>query len=215
MKRRKKEHPNAQGLTEDWRDNDPSVDEERLAFMKAASGHKSIRLGDSLQDNVWKKIQEEPEKYESSEETRKLMWDWAASFNLAVFWAVSMFWSAISIASFSKKTIRFNLEVIYSPPPTFQLPVWSMREDEAKYRGRVSQMFASMLDEYVADSKKRRSSYPTQYSRSGPVEMRYAWAALRVCRGMTYDQIAEMYHVSPQAVARMVAKVCDRVGLST
>src|SRR6266481_3446477 len=119
MKRRKKEHPNAQGLTIDWRDIDPSVDEERLAFLKAASNHKSIRLGDSLHDNVWKKIQEEEEKYESSEESRKLMWDWAASFNLAVVWAVSMFWSAISIASFSKKTIRFNSEVIYSLPPRF------------------------------------------------------------------------------------------------
>ncbi len=69
MKRRKKEHPNAQGLTIDWRDIDPSVDEERLAFLKAASNHKSIRLGDSLHDNVWKKIQEEEEKYESSEES--------------------------------------------------------------------------------------------------------------------------------------------------
>jgi len=142
------------------------------------------------------------------------MWDWAASFNLDVVWAVSMFWSAISIASFSKKTIRFNSVVIYSPPPTFQFPNWDMREDEAKYRGRVNQMFASTLDEYIADSKKRRSSYSTQRGRSGPVEMRYAWAALRVCRGWTYDQIAEKYRVAPQSVSEMVTKICDRIGLS-
>ena len=215
MKRRKRENPNARGFTEDWHDNDPTVYEERLAFLKAASDHKSIRLGDSLHDNVWRKIQKDREKYESGEETEKLMWGWAANFNLAVLWAVSMFFSAISIGSFPKKTIRFDSEVIYWPPPTFQFPIWNMREDETKYRGRVNQMFASMLDEYIEYSKKGRSSYPAQHSRSGPVEMRYAWAALRVCRGMTYEQIAEMYHVSPQAVARMVAKVCDRVGLST
>jgi hypothetical protein len=148
-------------------------------------------------------------------QVKKLMWDWAASVNLAVFWAVSMCFSAIGITWLPKKTIRFDSVVIYSHPPAFQFPLWDMREDEAKYRGRVNQMFASKLDEYIVDSKKRRSGHPAQYSRSGPVEMRYAWAALRVCRGMTYDQIAEMYHVSPQAVARMVAKVCDRVGLST
>jgi hypothetical protein len=215
MKRRKKEHPNAQGLTEDWRDNDPTVYEERWVFLKAASDHKSIRLGDSLHDNVWRKIQEEQEKYlKSGEETEKLMWDWAASFNLAVVWAISMFFSAISIGSFPKKTVRFDLVVIYSPPPRFQFPVWNMQEDEAKYRGRVNQMFASILDEYIADSKKKRSSYSTQRRRSGPVEMRYAWAALRVCRGWTFDQIAEKYRVAPQSVSEMVTKICDRIGLS-
>ena len=71
------------------------------------------------------------------------MWDWAASFNLAVVWAVSMFWSAISIGSFPKKTVRFASVVIYSPPPRFSLPVWNMREGEAKYRRHVNQMFAA------------------------------------------------------------------------
>src|SRR6267142_2581789 len=80
MKRRKKEHPNAHGLTLNWRDNDPTVGEERVAFLKAAFDHKSIRLGDSLHDNVWRKIQEEREKYESGGETMKLVWEWAASF---------------------------------------------------------------------------------------------------------------------------------------
>ena len=215
MKHPKEEHSNARGRTVDWRDNDPTVYEDRLAFLKAAADHKSIRLGDSLHDNVWRKIQEEREKYESGEETEKLMWDWAANFNLAELWAVSMCFSAISAGSFPGKTVRFDSMVVYWPPPTFQFPVWNMREDEAKYRGRVSQMFASMCDEYLEYSKKGRSSYPAQHSRSGPVEMRYAWAALRVCRGMTYEQIAEMYDVTPQAVGRMVAKVCDRVGLST
>jgi len=114
MKRRKKEHPNARGLTLDWRDNDPTVYEERLAFLQAAANHKSIRLGDSLHDNVWRKIQEEQEKYlKSGEETEKLMWDWAANFNLAVVWAVSMFFSAIGIGSFSKKALN---EAMRFPP---------------------------------------------------------------------------------------------------
>ena len=69
MKHAKEEHSNARGRTVDWRDNDPTVYEDRLAFLKAASDHKSIRLGDSLHDNVWRKIQEEREKYESGEET--------------------------------------------------------------------------------------------------------------------------------------------------
>jgi hypothetical protein len=215
MKHPKEEHSNARGRSVDWRENDPTVYEDRLAFLKAAADHKSIRLGDSLHDNVWRKIQEEREKYESGEETEKLMWDWAANFNLAELWAVSMCFSAINAGSFPGKTVQFDSTVMYWPTPTFQFPVWNMREDEAKYRGRVDQMFASMLDEYIEYSKKGRSSYPAQHSRSGPVEMRYAWAALKVCRGMTNEQIAEMYDVTPQAVGRMVAKVCDRVGLST
>ena len=110
--------------------------------------------------------------------------------------------------------MQFDSTVMYWPPPTFQFPVWNMREDEAKYRGRVNQMFASTLDEYIADSKNKRSSYPTQHGRSGPVAIRYTWAALRVCRGWTYDQIAEKYRVAPQSVSEMVTKICDRIGLS-
>ena len=37
-------------------------------------------------------------------ETMKLMWDWAATINLAVVWAVSMFFSAINPGSFPKKS---------------------------------------------------------------------------------------------------------------
>src|SRR5260370_35829736 len=113
-----------------------------------------------------------------------------------------------------KKTIGFDSVVIYSHPPTFHFPIWDMGEDAAKYRRHVNQMFAVMRDEYIADSKKRRSSYSTQRGRSGPVEMRYSWAALRVCLGWTYDQIAEKYRVAPQSVREMVTKICDRIGLA-
>jgi hypothetical protein len=216
MKRTKNQHQNARGVTSDWRDNDPTVYEERLAFLQAAADHKSIRLGDSLHDNVWRKFEAEREKYsESGEELEKLMWDWASSFNLDVEWAISMFFSAIRIGSFPKKTVQFNSVVIYSPPPRFRFPVWNMQEDEVRYRSRVNQMCASMMDEYIEKSKTRRSGYPTQHGRSGAVEMRYAWAALKVCQGRTYDQIAEMHAVTPQAIGRMVAKICDRIGLST
>lgn len=216
MKQRKrKPHPNYQG-DEDFRDKDPAVYEQRAAFLQAASDHERIKLGDSLLENVHRRILEEPKKYANEAETNKLMWNWAARFNLGAYWVIGMCWNALSAQRVSpKKKLRFESVVIYSPPPAFQLPVWDMREEEARYIGRVNQMLASALDGYIADSKRKRSSYPITRSRSGPVKTRYAYAALKVCLGLSYEQIAGMYGVTPQSVSQLVAGICERIGLST
>ena len=206
--------------------------DERQAFLRAASECRHIRLSDALRKMVYGLVlKTPPEHYTDQFSAAAIAWradlhdamvHWAKRFNLGdIEWVIPMAWEVINLwqcARHPTDVRPFTSVRLYAPPPKFDWPHWTGNTSERDYRNHVDNTFSRALESYIAACKEGRAKDPPLVVRTKhSVEVRYTWAALRVCLKWPYCDIAEQYggseSVSDEAVRKMVAGICERIGI--
>jgi hypothetical protein len=211
-----------------------AVEECRRLFLKAAAGHRKIRLADSLRERVlvpteklWVELglpapnlpasKWTPAYWKAHEswgrENDRLLRSWAMDLHLYYDWVLSE--AAGQLAdwrSFPERKGAFT-EILGYIAPQFHLePLHFDYELKDAYRKRMKAKFATVLEAHIRDVKRLRSQLLPDRGSRAP---HYRWAAERVCLDRNWNEIANAnpVRVSWQAVCKAVQPILAKIGI--
>jgi hypothetical protein len=206
------------------------IAQERLNFLHAAAEHPSIRLADALHADVYALVLRKPKAdYEQQftpeaigrrAEIERAIQRWAERFHLDVGWVIQEAHNAINTWQLRpgvEPTNPFTWRPLYVHMRQFEWPNWLVGTKEAEYRTLANNAWSAALEAYIDEVKVVKAREKSNRSRDArPVRERYEWAALRICLGWRFPQIAETYSVgSPQAIQESFKSLCEIIGLSS
>ena len=180
-------------------DDDVVRDSARLRFLAAASEHPKIRLADKLncqQDQVERLLKQ-----------YRLYYDWVLhEARLACLTSQTPRSPGPGCPKFHPPS-----HVVDEGPEIRVSSFWPVFESEKNYRKRMKRKFGILLNRRTREVRKRRQ--PIWDDRGAQLD-HYRWAVERVCLGWSYVEIAKRdCRRSPQAIAKAVRKVLDRIGV--
>jgi hypothetical protein len=144
---------------------------------------------------------------------------------LEVPWPIQKAWDAINTwAMHADLANPFIWLEVYLMPPSFELPTWFPQQERSdRYAARVGATFRNVLEKYVAEANTRYRAHNPPVTRNTartPVEARYTWTALNVCRRWTYQRIADDHNrgragplLLPQSIGVQVRAVRETIRL--
>jgi hypothetical protein len=207
---------------------DRRIHNERRAFLSAASECSQIRLGDELRKRVDLLVVQagvldipkflSPSRANLRDKLDSAIIKWARDFQIETTWVIHLGWGA-AIARITSGGWPQNLWP-WVPEGLPSWPEWNPdREKESAYDRRVKALVAAYKREVKwARAPLRGRPSPGQGDVTEQIYQRYKWAALRVCIGLTYREIAESCNeresVSEQAVRDAVMLILRRLGLN-
>jgi hypothetical protein len=203
----------------------------RLWFLRAATDHRVIRLGQALRTEVfdpserrwvelglpaladmgtWNPVQHQPLFQEYLSERSRLIVEWAGSHNLAYEWVYALAERTFTPGWFPEKL--FGLKPTDAPKIT--APPWHMDEPAKAYESRFYDSIQQQFDRFIRDVQLSRAAF---LNHKDPMSQasHYTWAAEHVCLGLDFSAIAlkSKPERTPQGIRQAVLPILERIGV--
>jgi hypothetical protein len=153
--------------------------------------------------------------------------DWAKSFHIDVAWVHQQALDALDVKLFhiyekidSTQIFGMWRRSITSPRlMTFELPGWDpLVESESRYVARADREWRRLRSEYVGRAKAELDEHnfkrvPSRRKRRLSPELRFEWAALHRCAGVSIESLADQYREETEAIRISVSRTLAELGL--